>query len=472
MTLKQILLGSAGVAIFTAVGVPCIPISLVPPAMAAAEVSISIDTFYDRLADQGDWVSYHRAIVFVPTRVSNDWHPYTVGHWIHTKRYGWIWVSEEPFGWATYHYGRWGYADDIGWYWVPGRRWAPAWVSWRHEGEHIIWAPLPPRHDDDDVVSIDLTYDDTPDYYWVAVPTREFLAPNLSIVVIRDDQERRRIVNLAGPLGEVKYQNNVVINNFVDVNVIERETKRQIMTVDVKDTDRPEETGKLQNNEITIFNGNVKPDANAKPKRIKDIEEVKQVQTNRKLKPADGAESTHTTPPTQTPIGEKPTGEAERTGEQQKPLSKQPSADERKPHQTEKGGETSTPVAKEPARDESKPRQSDDGGKQKKSVDEKPVTNESKQGQSEQGGEQPNPKDKKPVTNEPKQGQSEQGGEQPKTKDKKPVTIEPKQGQSDQGGEQPRPKDKKPVTIEPKQGQSDQGGEQPKPKDKDRKSVV
>ena len=424
MTLKQLLLGSASAAMFTAVGVPCIPISLAPPAMAAANVSISIDTFYDRLADHGDWVTYHRAIVFVPTRVSKDWHPYTVGHWIHTKRYGWMWVSEEPFGWATYHYGRWGYADDIGWYWIPGRRWAPAWVSWRHEGEHVIWAPLPPRHDDDDVFSIDLTYDATPDYYWVAVPTREFLAPNLSIVVIRDDRERRRIVNLARPLGEVTYQNNVVINNFIDVSVIERETKSQITTVDVKDTDRPEETGKLQSNEITIFNGNVTPDANAKPKKIKDLEEVKKEQTNRK--PVDAGESTHATPSTQTPAGEKPAGEGERTGEQQKPLGRQPSADVPQPLQTEKGGETSTPVAKEHGRDESKPRSSEDDGKQKKPVDDQPVTAEPKHGKSEQGGELPKPKGKEPGRDESKPRPSEDDGKQKKPVDEKPVTTEPK----------------------------------------------
>lgn len=121
-----------------------------------------------------------------------DWRPYTLGHWVYTKRYGWTWVSEEPFGWATYHYGRWGYAEDIGWYWVPGTRWAPAWVSWRRSNDYIVWAPLPPTHRTG--VSVSVRVRDIPEFYWVAVPSREFLAPDIRVVVIHEDREIRRVV--------------------------------------------------------------------------------------------------------------------------------------------------------------------------------------------------------------------------------------------------------------------------------------
>jgi hypothetical protein len=44
---------------------------------------------------------------------------HTVGHWVWTDDYGWLWVSDEPYGWATHHYGR-RYEDPIyGWAWVP-----------------------------------------------------------------------------------------------------------------------------------------------------------------------------------------------------------------------------------------------------------------------------------------------------------------------------------------------------------------
>jgi hypothetical protein len=67
------------------------------------------------------------------------------GRWAYTAPYGWMWVSDEPFGWAVYHYGRWGFHWTIGWYWVPDTVWAPAWVVWRVSGDHVVWAPMPPR---------------------------------------------------------------------------------------------------------------------------------------------------------------------------------------------------------------------------------------------------------------------------------------------------------------------------------------
>ena len=138
MKLRTILAGTAiaTLALMTDAGAP-----LGVPMMAKAEaaVSVSLSLFYDDLGQHGDWVRYHDAYVFIPRNVDADWRPYTLGHWVYTKRYGWTWVSEEPFGRATYHYGRWGYAEDIGWYWVPGTRWAPAWVSWRRSNDYIVW---------------------------------------------------------------------------------------------------------------------------------------------------------------------------------------------------------------------------------------------------------------------------------------------------------------------------------------------
>jgi Family of unknown function (DUF6600) len=67
-------------------------------AVAATGVSISFNTFYTDLAPHGSWVGYHDSYVFVPARIAVDWRPYTLGHWVYTRRYGWLWVSDEPFG--------------------------------------------------------------------------------------------------------------------------------------------------------------------------------------------------------------------------------------------------------------------------------------------------------------------------------------------------------------------------------------
>ncbi|TMJ38298.1 MAG: hypothetical protein E6G89_12585 [Alphaproteobacteria bacterium] len=189
MRLKSILIRSVAavtVALVLPAASPISPFS--SPAQAATNVSVSIGTFYDDLAPHD-----------------------TVGHWVYTKRYGWLWVSDEPFGWATYHYGRWGYAEDIGWYWVPGRRWAPAWVSWRRSGDYVVWAPLPPSRGGD--VTVEVNIGDIPDDYWIAVPSRNFLDADLSVVVIHDDSERVRVVQQAEPVGNVTIENNIVVNN-------------------------------------------------------------------------------------------------------------------------------------------------------------------------------------------------------------------------------------------------------------------
>ena len=106
--------------------------------------SVSFQTFYDQLSNQGSWIQTDQyGYVFQPTESDPNWRPYTYGHWVNTEA-GMTWVSDEPFGWATYHYGRWTNLDGYGWVWVPGYTWAPAWVSWRDGSDEVGWAPLPP----------------------------------------------------------------------------------------------------------------------------------------------------------------------------------------------------------------------------------------------------------------------------------------------------------------------------------------
>lgn len=134
-----------------------------------AEDSADINTFYDELSNDGDWIKVDSdeidsdenlelsetvdidedvitEYVWRPriSYVYVDWNPYTYGHWVFT-RFGWVWVSDYEWGWAPYHYGRWWFSARWGWVWSPGHRWAPSWVTWCHTHHHIGWHPISPR---------------------------------------------------------------------------------------------------------------------------------------------------------------------------------------------------------------------------------------------------------------------------------------------------------------------------------------
>lgn len=112
---------------------------------ARAETTVTIAYFDGALEPYGYWVEdpyYGR--VWRPSRVSDDWRPYTRGSWVYTRDYGWVWVSDEPYGWVVYHYGHWVWTDRYGWVWVAGYDWAPAWVEWCYGGGYVGWEPMPP----------------------------------------------------------------------------------------------------------------------------------------------------------------------------------------------------------------------------------------------------------------------------------------------------------------------------------------
>ena len=273
MKIRTVLAGTAlaALALVTNAGAP-LGITEMPRAEAA--VSISFSVFYDDLAQYGDWVHYHDAYVFVPADVGGDWRPYTLGHWVYADRYGWTWVSDEPFGWATYHYGRWGYAEDIGWYWVPGKRWGPAWVSWRKSKDYVVWAPLPPARGGGVDVSVSVSVGDIPEFYWVAVPTQRFLSPDIHVVVINQETEIRQVIERTEYVGAPQVTNNIVVNNVIDVNVVAEATGQKVEPVKVQTTDDPRQAT-ASASAVTVFQGEIAPDETAKPKKLKDVKEVK-----------------------------------------------------------------------------------------------------------------------------------------------------------------------------------------------------
>jgi hypothetical protein len=265
--------GAIGVMVAAAAGEPAF-FPAASPAQAATNVSvdISFNVFYDRLADDGDWLSYHDRYVWVP-RVDARWRPYVYGHWIYTRTYGWYWVSEEPFAWAVYHYGRWAFDPEIGWYWIPGRRWAPAWVAWSHTHDEIAWAPLPPDFDDDEI-GVSISISSVPVYYWHVVPISFFLSVDLSDHIIHDRDHVRRVISTGEP-ETVIIQNNIVVNNFIDIDIIEKETKEKVVVYEEKPADNPEAAGKqMEGNAIAVFNPEVKDEKDAKPPKLKKADEV------------------------------------------------------------------------------------------------------------------------------------------------------------------------------------------------------
>src|SRR5262245_15617555 len=274
MYVKKLLLGTiaaSGVMVLAAASEPAY-FPLVTKAEAAVNVSVEIgvNVFYDRLASYGDWIMFHDRYVWVPA-VAVAWRPYLHGHWVYTRTYGWYWVSNEPFAWAVYHYGRWAFDPEIGWYWVPGRRWAPAWVAWNYTHDEIAWAPLPPDYGDE--VSVSISLGSIPVHYWHAVPVAFFISIDLDRHVIRDRELIQRIV-LTGEPRTVVVQNNIVVNNVINIDVIEQKSKEKVVVYDEKPAESPDAAGVAKGNTVAVFNPNVKEEPQAKPAKVKKVQEV------------------------------------------------------------------------------------------------------------------------------------------------------------------------------------------------------
>ena len=271
-TLKHVFLGTAAASslLLAVAAVEPAGFSLTTRAQAATNIAAGV-SFHDELAPYGNWASYQNRSVWVPANVEENWQPYTKGHWAYTRRYGWIWVSDERFGWATYHYGRWGKAPDIGWYWVPGRRWAPAWVAWSYDHYDLAWAPLPPVHYDgvNDAISLG----DIPDDYWQAISVSAFLSVDLSSHIFRDRDKVRRVIQ-RGKSWTVSIENNIVVNNVITIDNIEKRTKKKVVALEEKPVDNPGAAGKADSNSVAIFKPEMKEEPAAKPKETIKVEEV------------------------------------------------------------------------------------------------------------------------------------------------------------------------------------------------------
>jgi Family of unknown function (DUF6600) len=210
-------------------------LALVLPALPQARADASIDLFYNNLSG-GNWIEVgDYGYGWQPDVATSDpnWRPYADGYWAYTD-VGWTWVSYEDFGWATYHYGRWANLADYGWVWFPGSdlEWGPAWVSWRTGGDHVGWAPLPPRGPGIVYAGgpiggrVDIEFDIGPAYYNF-VDVRFIGEPVLRDRIIPYSQNVTYIENTVN-VTNITVQNNVVYNYGPDYNTLSSYSTRPI----------------------------------------------------------------------------------------------------------------------------------------------------------------------------------------------------------------------------------------------------
>jgi hypothetical protein len=223
----------------------------------AQAFEVDVDLFRQELSPYGDWFSHERyGEVWRPTHVRHGWRPYyDDGHWAYSDDYGWMWISDEPWGWAAFHYGRWAYTRDYGWIWVPGRQWGPAWVTFRSGQDSIGWAPLPPEADWDPSYGLRSSDDDYYDYYyeddgfglaeviWSFVRPEGFLEPNFYRYTY-DRRDYPRIIHRTKNITNITVINNRVVNRSVEINNIERVTRKKVRRVRVEEADRPDRVSK------------------------------------------------------------------------------------------------------------------------------------------------------------------------------------------------------------------------------------
>ena len=212
-------------------------------APAATEISASF-SLYDALTPYGTWENVGSyGDCWVPLDVPVGWRPYTQGYWENTD-YGWMWVSQDPWGDTPYHYGRWADDDSYGWVWVPDddEVWAPAWVAWRYGGGYVGWAPLPPDAGWQTGIGLTMSVGDLDQRIggdsWCFASTRDFgstrigasvLPPGLNVTLILQTQN----------VTHYDVVNSRPADHGLSLEVLERDTGRKYQSYQVQDVNAP-----------------------------------------------------------------------------------------------------------------------------------------------------------------------------------------------------------------------------------------
>ncbi len=66
------------------------------------------DQMHAVLSDYGTFVQHPRyGEVWSPSVTPKGWHPYEPCHWVNSRRLGWYYFDQTPWGAIVHHYGRW-----------------------------------------------------------------------------------------------------------------------------------------------------------------------------------------------------------------------------------------------------------------------------------------------------------------------------------------------------------------------------
>ena len=212
--------------------------------------------YYSALSPYGTWIQ--RAPygwVWYPLDIDAGWRPYTVGRWAYTD-WGWMWISDDPWGSIPYQYGRWTYDDFYGWLWVPGDVWAPAWVAWHYGDGWVGWAPLPVTA----TWQVGIGFQSSPAVFdaaidpdaWCFVPARSFATTRVRVI------PPSRNVTLLSRTADVT--NYTIVNSRpaergLSIDMIQRDLGRTIPKYQVTDASSPRNGLKptIRGNSIQVF---------------------------------------------------------------------------------------------------------------------------------------------------------------------------------------------------------------------------
>lgn len=170
----------------------------VSPEMTGAE---DLDRYgrWENAADYGP--------VWIPVQVAPDWAPYRDGRWVWSRRWGWTWVDDAPWGFAPFHYGRWVHYRAR-WCWVPGRYvarpvYAPALVAWVGGGSVTVGIGIGSR-------------DDYPRYGWFPLAPREVYRPSYHhspgyVRRLNPEADPVTVLNPSGSVNKPVYRNRDVV---------------------------------------------------------------------------------------------------------------------------------------------------------------------------------------------------------------------------------------------------------------------
>jgi hypothetical protein len=227
--------------------------------------------FDEPLAPYGYWVDdLYYGRVWRPRETPADWRPYTYGRWVYTSEYGWVWVSEEPWGWVVYHYGRWVWTSQHGWVWIAGDVWGPSWVEWCYGGGYVGWTPMPPDPSWQGT-SYYGSYDcASPRYYSRAVFVSEtyFASPRVSAHVMAPSQNA---MVARGAVNVTSYTRvgGAISNRSIDIAKLQAATGQPITPIRVVQAKGPVAAGAGRGplQELRIYRPSV---AAMKPPRLDD----------------------------------------------------------------------------------------------------------------------------------------------------------------------------------------------------------